>query len=484
MPFVPRWLAHGVAIVLILGGLGALPVRATPYWSPAEGDRRAAEMELSGAPAGEELLWLGTAAGERTDYLAAFSRVAHFLSVWQVSNPADPQFGGIREGEHLPNIIQTDNTSEAIWVWARYYELTGDDQYHQNLLDALTYSMNFPAYLEEGDSSPEAGYYRMYNCGWATRAELTYRDVYGDETYRAYGDSCASYIRHHYLVRPAYGGARFYNPPVYAWALGNLYYVGVRENQAAWRENAVEQARTTVKAWVEEDPALLATESWAMSGGATMWGLLNSYFSARPNEAPGWLATYEAYMDTTVNVGQFSNAWKAWYALGHRAVGETLDDAYHLGVHLRRTEELVAEDGDLDGGIPARLEDTDQMDQTWIANYLAFMGLDPLLPPAAAAPEPVAAAPTRLTLRAGPNPSPGGLRLAFDLPRATTASLVLFDGAGRLVARLAKGATAGGPHAVEWDGRDDLGRAAPSGWYRAVLTTPEGRASRGVLRVR
>jgi len=477
---------HGLfTLAFILTGLlflGSLPAHATPYWTPVEADRHEAEMERSSAPspAGETLLWLGEAAGQRTDYLAMFSRIAHFQSILQVSDPGDPQFGGIREGEHMLNITQTDNTSEAIWVWSRYYELTGDNQYHTNLMNAWTYEMNFPAYLEEGDSSPENGYYRMYNSGWATRAELKYRDVYADETYHAYGDSCASYIRYHTLVRPPSGAARYYNPPVLSWALGNLYYRGVRENQAAWRENAVQQAGEKVKVWVEGEPALLANEAWAMSGGATMWGLLNSYFSSHWTEMPAWVTTYKAYMDTTVTVGSFTNAWKGWYALGHRAVGEALNSPYHIGVHLRRTEELVAEDADLDGGIPARPEDTDQMDQTWVANYLAFMGCDPLLPAAASAPDAGALPPIAgVLLRGAPNPARGELRLAFDGSDREPAMLTILDCSGRAIAALAAGAI--GSREIVWRGRDDRGQAVPAGRYQVVLRTPAGTASRSFL---
>lgn len=477
-------LTFGFLLVAVLLGAGST-AHAAPYWTPAEAARHEAEMARSSAPpTGEALLRLGEAAGERTDYLTMFSRVAHFLSVLQVSDPGDPEFGGIREGEHMLNVIQTDNTSEAVWVWSRYYELTGDNQYHQNLMDAWTYEMTHPAYLEEGDSTPENGYYRMYNSGWATCAELKYRDVYGDATYHAYGDSCASYIYYHTLVRPQYGAARYYNPPVYAWALGNLYERGVREGVAAWRENAVQQAGGSVKAWVEGEPALLSNEAWAMSGGATMWGLLNSYFRAHWTEAPTWLATYKSYMDTTVTAGQFSNAWKSWYALGHRAVGETLDDAYHLGIHLRRTDELIAEDGDSDGGIPARLEDTDQMDQTWIANYLAFMGCNPMLPPAADAPEIVTAGPAGLRLAGSPNPVREAVRLTFELPQAGPIQLAIYDCAGRRVAQLARGAAGAGPQAFEWRGRDDRGRIVPAGSYRAMLQTPAGRSARTILWVR
>jgi hypothetical protein len=478
-------LTLGLVLVALFVLAGAV-AHATPYWGPVEIARWEAEQTQTGAtpPVTPDESWmrLGELAGERTDYLAVFSRIAHFLQVMQVTDPLDPQFGGIREGEHMLTTIQTDNTSESIWVWSRYYELTGDNQYHQNLMNSWTYESHNPAYLEEGDSTPTAGYYRMYNCGWATRAEIKYRDVYGDEAYHAYGDSCASYIRYHTLIRPGSGFNQYVNPPVLSWAVGNLYWAGVRGNRVDWRQNALQQG-ATVKGWVEGEPVLLANETWAMSGGATMWGLLNSYFSGNPGQMPAWLTTYKSYMDTTATPGSFTNAWNGWYALGHRAVGEALGSAYHLGIHLRRTEGLIAEDGDLDGGIPARLEDTDQMDQTWVSNYLAFMGCDPLLPTAGSAPEVFAGGPG-LALTGVPNPSSDAMRLTFELPRAGEISLAIYDCAGRLVTRLAAGAAGAGPHAIDWRGLDRSGRAVAAGSYRAVLRTAQGKTSRAVLWVR
>ncbi len=464
---------------------------ATPYWDAAQIERWEAQQAL-GAPGTPSLGAAALVPGDLTvrqerDYLAMYSSTAHFLSVWQVSTPGDPQFGGIREGEHLQDIIQTDNTSEAIWVWSRYYELTGDDQYHQNILDAFTYSLNNPAYLEEGGELPLTGYYRMYNCGWAVRAEQMYRDIYGDATYQGYANSCASYIRSHTLSWPA--GTGFYhfaNPPIYAWALGNLYYVGTRAGNTEWIEHAAQEAGATVKLWVEQEPTLLSSEVWAMSGGATMWGLLGSYFRAHPGEMEAWGNAYKGYLETYANPpGDFTNAWNGWYALGHRAVGEALDDAYHLGVHLTLTDGLVAEDGDGDGGIPARPPDTDQMDQTWVSNYLAFMGLDPLLPPSADAPGPLADAGwSNLRLQGVPNPAVASLHVSFSLPVAADGSLAIFDCSGRAVAQLTSGRLAAGEHAFTWSGRDDHGYPVPAGLYRAVLRTARDAAAREIVWLR
>ncbi len=487
------------ALILVLACGQAV---ATPFWSEED----VQDPSRWQSPAGpvtsisqELIAQLGLAPRSEVEYIEMFGLIAHFLSVWQVDIPG-PDFGGMREGEHLPDIIQTDNTSESIWVWTRYYELTGDNQYYQNVLDAFTYSLNHPAYLEESGSHPFYGYYRMYNCGWAVTAELKFRQVYGDNTYQAYGDSCGSYIRYNELQRPTSGFYRMVNPPVYSWALGNLYNAGIHTANQAWIDAAVTKAGLSVKTWVEGEPTLLSNETWAMSGGATMWGLLNSYFRRYPAQMPAWLQTYKGYLDTYATPGDFTNAWNGWYALGHRAVGEALQDAYHLGVHVVLTDTLIAEDGDGDGGIPARPEDTDAMDQTWVSNYLAFMGLDPLLPAAADVPAaPFAQSAPRGRLLAWPNPSRGPLTLSWDSPAPHASHCMIVDAAGRLVAQLGAGVAAGlgaGPGAAlsagpatgaasaAWDGCDRTGRPVPAGTYWAVVRDRGAGAARPVLILR
>ncbi len=477
-------------IVPILLALILLPsaASATPYWGATQVEDwspRSLWTPPLPPPDGFPVAGQEFAPRNEVGYLEMFGRVAEFLSIWQVDDPEDPEFGGMREGEHLPDIIQTDNTSESIWVWSRYYELTGDDQYHQNILDAFIYSLNFPAYLEEGGSTPIGGYYRMYNCGWAARAELKYRQVYGDDTYQSYGDSCASYIRYNTLDRPAAGFYRYVNPPVLSWALGNLYHVGTHAGNIEWREEAVRQAGEKVKVWVEEEPSILGNEIWAMSGGATMWGLLKSFFFAHPESIDVWVPLYKDWMDPFSNPGDFQNAWNGWYALGHRATGEALDDQFHLNLHIALTDTLIAEDGDEDGGIPARPEHNDNMDQTWVSNYLAFMGLHPLLaPPANVFAPPSASELAGLSLCGGSNPASTDTRLSFELARPAEASVAIYDCTGRCVAHLGSGLWRRGRHSLTWRGRNDQGRPVAAGAYWAVLRTPRGQASREILWVR
>ncbi|MCP4631561.1 MAG: hypothetical protein GY855_01450, partial [candidate division Zixibacteria bacterium] len=73
-----------------------------------------------------------------TELIDEYAQSAEFIKTMQYLEPNE-DFGGIMEGEHLLDIIQTDNTTESIWIWSRYYQLTGDNQYYQNILNSWQY---------------------------------------------------------------------------------------------------------------------------------------------------------------------------------------------------------------------------------------------------------------------------------------------------------------------------------------------------------
>jgi len=78
--------------------------------------------------------------------------------------------------------------------------------------------------------------------------------------------------------------------------------------------------------------------------------------------------------------------------------------------------------------------------------------------------------PTTLGLSAEPNPFGRTIGIRYELPRRTRVSLVALDVTGRVVRRLVDGETwAAGSHRLEWDGRDERGRALASGAYRLRL---------------
>jgi hypothetical protein len=64
-----------------------------------------------------------------------------------------------------------------------------------------------------------------------------------------------------------------------------------------------------------------------------------------------------------------------------------------------------------------------------------------------------------------PNPCATEARIAFSLPERAVVRLGVYDTQGRLVRTLASGPLPAGPHVVQWDGRDALGRTLGSGIY-------------------
>lgn len=68
-----------------------------------------------------------------------------------------------------------------------------------------------------------------------------------------------------------------------------------------------------------------------------------------------------------------------------------------------------------------------------------------------------------------PNPFNPATTIVFALPQAGPATLEVFDMQGRLVRTLWRGELAAGSHEMLWNGRDDAGRAVPSGGYLARL---------------
>jgi len=77
-------------------------------------------------------------------------------------------------------------------------------------------------------------------------------------------------------------------------------------------------------------------------------------------------------------------------------------------------------------------------------------------------------------LTAHPNPSRGATALSFQLDRPGRAVLEVYDLAGRCLTRLVDEELPAGRHLCQWNGRDDAGRAVPSGVYFSRLTAGGG----------
>ena len=80
-----------------------------------------------------------------------------------------------------------------------------------------------------------------------------------------------------------------------------------------------------------------------------------------------------------------------------------------------------------------------------------------------------------------PNPFNPKTTIRFELPRSGHARLSVHALDGRLVARLQDGLLDAGRHRVVWRGRDDAGRALPSGTYLYRLQTGGVSVARGDL---
>jgi hypothetical protein len=83
-----------------------------------------------------------------------------------------------------------------------------------------------------------------------------------------------------------------------------------------------------------------------------------------------------------------------------------------------------------------------------------------------------------------PEPFRDVTRVAFGVPRATTAQLDVYSTEGRVIRRLRSGPIQAGSFVATWDGRNDSGAQVAAGRYFLKLTTPEGDVTRRVTLVR
>jgi hypothetical protein len=347
------------------------------------------------ALSGEELdVWLdGGPRGTRDvpeylgpfNYVREFDQMVSFLADWQVLDPDSIDYGGMIEAEsgYLGDVIQTDNTLEAIWCWSRYREFSGRTDYDANVAAAWVYCRRFPAWNEEGE--PGYDYYRVHNCAWALTAVLQYELATGDLSYSGYADTCANYI----MSRPLnlYSGTywdRLLNGFVKGWAAGNLYLFGEARGDPVVMDAAVVQGEDVLN-WINQSPPVYLTyEYWAMSSGTSMWGVCNSVFRDDPAQGEVWLEANAGYMDIwqdwyNVYGYDWDSAWNVAYANAHFAVWDvTGDEAYwDNGVYV--TGNLLSLDTDDDGGIVAETMDPVTEDMSWVSCYLVKFGVDRLM---------------------------------------------------------------------------------------------------------
>jgi hypothetical protein len=307
------------------------------------------------------------------NYLFEIRQTCDFVALHQVSDSASPNFGGVIEAEHLPNLIETDNTQEAIWVWTRWYQLTGRDDYRTNIRRAWQYVMNFPAWRKGGGDTT---WYGIWNCGLAFFQEMEYREVYGDSSYLAYADTCRQYC----FANPLSFAASSLYGNVTAFVAGMMYRYALERGNQVMRDTALAYG-DRVKTWVEALPSRLRTGNWAMSGGTLMWGLCNSIWTEDTAAGKTWLATYGDSVPYFMPSGQWNCSWNIWDANGFRAAAAINHVPRYLQYHQHLVDTLLALDQDDDGGIPATWTDPQNEDQTWVSMYLDFMGMDRFVDP-------------------------------------------------------------------------------------------------------
>lgn len=310
-------------------------------------------------------------------YLHELIQTAGFVASMQVSDTLDPEFGGIIEGEDAINVVETDNTQQAIWVWCRYFELTGDTIYFENIRRAWIYVMNHPAYQEEGTDSD---YYRVWNCGLALFAESKYRETMNDSLYLPYADTCIVYMMAHPLPFDSVSWEyRRLHPKVTSLVAGMLYQYGKNVNSQVYMDTALVYGMR-VQNWIEADPETnINDEVWAMSGGTAVWGICRSVFDADTSTGVAWLNIYLPYMKFFQPTGNWNNSWNIWYANAYNFAARITQSGTYVEYHHALTDSLLVQDYDDDGGVPPTRGWNENQDHSWVSNYMFFMGFEGLL---------------------------------------------------------------------------------------------------------
>ncbi|MFH0765413.1 MAG: hypothetical protein V2A61_03230 [Calditrichota bacterium] len=316
------------------------------------------------------------------NYIGHFQRTVQFLDSMQEHDPEAPFFGGLHEGEgrQLWNIVETDNTQEAIRVWCEYAEFFDDlDAYRENIRDAWAYCDSFPAW----DEGPDDEFYSLHNCGWGLVAEMGYRRAYNTVDRRPYGLNCANHLVDHTpRIQPQQEDILM--PLVAGWAAGTLYQYGQLEDNQRYRDVALRIA-ADVQAWIDADPdRLFNNENWALCGGTAMWGILNSLGISDSANTADWAAERLERMDVFAGPGQWNCSWNIWYAHAWVAAWQLTGDESYRDNAIAVVDSLLKLDTDRDGGIPATIGDPNDRDQAWVSAYTAWMGLSHLwdeLPP-------------------------------------------------------------------------------------------------------
>lgn len=337
----------------------------------------------------------------RSEALAHLGRVAAWDKGMQATACVDPdagidagqelcRFGGIIEVESGPgnNIVESDNTQEAVFTWSFHRSLTMAATYKPQEDNAFEYLATHPGYLEWRDGNGTGpNSYSIYNCGWGVRAVLEYEAATGDMSRHAYGDTCAMHIYDNAGVTV---NGTLIDAATSGWAAAGLWMWGDATSQATMKAKA-SAIGGLVKAWIDQTPSRVASRTWAVTGGAAFYGVMGSYMKDHPAEQASWVATIApqlaGYVDSSQPVGandwtDWRNAHSAWNMLAQFTAADAIggsDGDMHRQIALDALTKLVAQDTDNDGAIPGSQQRPATEDQSWITAYLVYFGLRPVL---------------------------------------------------------------------------------------------------------
>jgi len=344
---------------------------ATRPWSEQEFESFYRSYEPEWLPRPESIVY----GPRRFNYLRQVKLTCDFVASYQVSDSLSSDFGGIIEAEHMPTVIETDNTQEAIWIWSRWYELTGRDDYRENIRRAWIYVKRYPAFREH-EGNPNSIWYAVWNCGLGFMAEAEYRQAYGDTAFRAYADTCRTF----YLENPLQNLTARDNF-VTGQSSGMAYEYARAMTDTVLHDTALARGQR-VKTWIETDAdSMLGLQDWAMCGGTAFWGVVHTVCKEDTVAGKVWLETYADSLPGFYPTGSWNCSHNIWLANAYRASAEVGHDTLNWMMHHYLVDTLLMRDTDDDGGIPATWADPDTQDQTWVSTYLNFMGMDVFVTP-------------------------------------------------------------------------------------------------------
>jgi MYXO-CTERM domain-containing protein len=312
------------------------------------------------------------------------------------------EYGGILEYENepLPNglIVESDNTQEAVWDWSFGKQVGTPNWTYQPQIDlAFMYLDRLPGWLECNDGGgPCPDYYSFYNCGWGMRAVIEYETANpGDMSHHAYGAMCAS----HAQLAKGFQIMDLADAATEAWTASGLWLWGDYTSDQTLKDDAA-MIGGQVKAWLDATPSRVHMTYWAASGGATFYGVVNSYMKEHPTELQPWVTTMAPQLGGWIDESQadpqhhnwtdWRNAWNAWNMLANFAayhvMGEPVDSP-QLATALSIYQMLIAQDTDMDGGIQGSQQRPNSEDEAWITSYSAYFGIREVLALSEATPD-------------------------------------------------------------------------------------------------